>query len=139
MISATLDTNVLVSATFWRGDSDRIVGLAELGKIGLVLSPAIIEEFSRVLSYDEIKKKVVVKNLEIKRGVEKIISISTIVNPKLTVNIVKEDPADNKILECAIEGNVDFIVTQDRHLLRIAAYEKIIIVSPRDFLKALRL
>jgi len=75
----TLDTNVLISATFWKGDSDKIIEKVEKKDIELILSKDIIEEFARVLKYKEIQEKVKNKNLEIKRTVEKIISISKII------------------------------------------------------------
>ena len=130
----TLDTNVLISATFWKGDSDRIIELAEHGKIELILSPAIIEEFLKVLDYKEIQEKIVGKNLRMRRPIEKIISIAAIVIPKRLIDIVKEDPADNKIFECAIEGKAGFVVSQDKHLLRISEYGGVKVVSPRELL-----
>ena len=75
----TLDTNVLISATFWHGDSDKIIEKVEKKDIELILSKDIIEEFARVLKYKEIQEKVKNKNLEMKRTVEKIISISKII------------------------------------------------------------
>jgi len=75
----TLDTNVLISATFWKGNSDKIIEKVEKKDIELILSKDIIEEFARVLKYKEIQEKVKNKNLEMKRTVEKIISISKII------------------------------------------------------------
>ena len=77
----TLDTNVLISATFWHGDSEKIIEKVEGKDIELILSKEIIEEFARVLRYKEIQEKVKNKNLEMKMTVEKIISISKIVEP----------------------------------------------------------
>jgi len=135
MIRITVDTNVLVSATFWSGDSDKIIELVELGKFELVLSTAVIKEFSDVLEYEEIQKKIANKNLIMKRTVEKLITLSTIIAPKTKLDVVKEDPSDNKILECAVDGNVDYLISQDNHLLKISEYKKIRILSPKEFLK----
>lgn len=129
-----LDTNVLISATFWDGDSNKIIEKVERKEIELVLSKDIIEEFAKVLDYREIKEKIKNKNLEMKRTIEKIISLSTIVDPIEKLNIVKEDSDDNKILECAKAGDVDFIITNDAHLLRLKQFEKIRIIPPREFL-----
>ncbi|MCX6709009.1 MAG: putative toxin-antitoxin system toxin component, PIN family [Candidatus Woesearchaeota archaeon] len=131
----TVDTNVLVSATFWNGDSNTVLEKVENKEIELVLSKEIIEEFARVLGYKEIQDKIRDKNLEMKRTIEKIISISTIVEPTEKLNIVEEDPEDNKILECAKAGNVDFIISGDNHLLKIKKLGLIKIVSPDEFLK----
>ena len=133
----TVDTNVLISATFWYGDSERIIEKIESKDIELVLSKEIIEEFARVLNYRDIKEKIKNKNLEIKRTVEKIISISKIVEPLEKLNIVNEDPDDNKILECAKSGEVDFIVSSDNHLLKLKEFGSIKIVTPKEFIKTI--
>ena len=48
MIRVTVDTNVLISATFWSGDSEKIIELVEKGEIELVLSVAILREYAEV-------------------------------------------------------------------------------------------
>jgi len=130
----TVDTNVLISSTFWNGNSDKIINLVENNKIELILSEEIIEEFIKVLNYKEIQEKIKDKNLEMKRSVEKIVSISKIVIPKLKINI-SEDSDDNKILECAVEGKADYIISQDNHLLKLKEYNKIKILTPKEFLE----
>ena len=137
MIRVTVDTNVLVSATFWYGASYRIIELVEQGKVELVLSEAIIQEFSAVLEYEEIKKKIVNKGLLMLRTVEKLVSMSKIVVPAIKIAVVKEDPDDDKILECAVAGDVNYLISKDNHLLRIVKYGKIKIVSPEEFLNLL--
>lgn len=131
----TVDTNVLISATFWNGDSNRIIKKVEQKEIELVLSEDIIKEFSEVLNYKEIQDKIRNKNLEMKRTVAKIISLSALVEPTERFNVVKDDPEDNKFIECAKAGRVDFIISNDNHLLRIKEFEGIKIVSPKEFLK----
>ena len=56
---------------------------------------------------------------------------------KNKLKIVKEDPDDNKILECAVEGKADFIVSQDSHLLKLREFHGIRIMSPEEFLEML--
>ena len=135
MIRITVDTNVLVSATFWYGASYRIIELVEQGKVELVLSEAIIHEFSAVLEYEEIKKKIVNKRLLMLRTVEKLVFMSKIVVPAIKIAVVKEDPDDDRILECAVAGDVNYLISKDNHLLKIVKYGKIKIVSPEEFLK----
>ena len=131
----TIDTNVLLSATFWEGDSQKIIDKVENKDIELILSESIIEEFIRVFNYEEIQNKIKDKNLEMKRTVEEIMAISKIVEPTEKLDIVKEDPDDNKILECALEGNVDYIITKDSHLLKLEKFRGIRIATPEEFLK----
>ncbi len=134
----TADTNVLVSATFWYGDSNEIIERVERREIELVLSKEIIDEFARVLQYDEIQEKIRNKNLEMKRTVEKIVSLSTLTEPIERLDVVKEDADDNKILECAKAGKVDFIVSNDNHLLKLKEFEGIQILSSHEFLKIIK-
>ncbi len=61
--------------------------------------------------------------------------IGVIVIPKESINIIKEDPDDNKFIEAAIAGKADLIVSQDRHLLKLKNYGKIKIITPEEFLK----
>ena len=131
----TVDTNVLISSTFWYGTSDKIIEKVENKEIELILSKEIIEEFTQVLEYEEIQQKIKDKNLEMRRSVERIVAISTIVEPKHLLDVVKNDPKDNKIIECAVEGNFDYIISRDNHLLSLKKYNGIEILSPEDFLK----
>lgn len=100
----TLDTNVLISATFWHGDSEKIIDKAEQREITLVLSQEILEEYYSVLEYDEIQQKIKNKNLEVKESLLKISALAEIIEVTSKREIVKEDKDDNKILECAIDG-----------------------------------
>ena len=134
-VRITIDTNIFVAATFWLGASHRVLNLVEEGKIELILSKDIIQEFIDVLGYEEIKQKVKNKNLEMMLTIEKLKSISIIIEPKEKLDTVKEDPADNKILECAFEGNAGFIISKDNHLLKLKEFEGIKIMTPEEFLE----
>lgn len=131
----TVDTNILVSASFWDGHSNEIINRIEKKNVDLVLSKEIIEEFAIVLSSKEIQGKIKNKNLEMKRTIGKIVSLSTIVESSEKVDIVQDDPDDNKILECAKAGKVDFIISSDNHLLKIKKFEGIPIITPQEFLQ----
>ena len=130
----TLDTNVILSSTFWFGDSSKIMEMVEKGETELILSEDIIEEYKDVLNYEEFQDKIKNKNLEMQRTVEEIITLSKIVEPKNKFDVIKEDSDDNKIIECAVEGKVDYIISQDKHLLDIKEFQGIKIITPKDFL-----
>ncbi|MBI5392751.1 putative toxin-antitoxin system toxin component, PIN family [Candidatus Woesearchaeota archaeon] len=131
----TVDTNILVSATFWYGDSFRIIKLAENKQLTLVLSDEILEEYYGVLNYDEIKQKIELNNLEAKFTLIKLRLLSEIVKSLNKIDVIKDDPDDNIILECAISGNVDYIISHDKHLLNLNNYNNIKIITAREFLK----
>jgi uncharacterized protein len=55
----------------------------------------------------------------------------------LTLTVIEDDPADNRYLECAVEGGADFLVTGDQLLLTLGAYQGVTILTPRAFLDTL--
>lgn len=134
MIRVTVDTNVLISATFWYGASARVIEKAERKELVLVLSEAILEEYAEVLQYEEIQEKIKDKHLEFKQSVLKISAIAEIIEVKSKLSVVKDDPDDNSILECALDGNVQYLLTKDNHLLDLKEFLGIKIITPEDFL-----
>ncbi len=137
-MKVTLDTNVLISATFWDGEASKIMQLIEQKKIICFLSKEILEEYRKVMYSDEIIEKTKKTKLEVKSVFIKILGLCTIVEPKRKINIILECPADNKILECSVEAKVDYLITYDsRHLLKIKEFENIKIISPTQFLKVI--
>lgn len=133
----TLDTNVLVSATFWDGEAYKIIQLIEQKKVSCYLSEPILIEYKRVIHSDEIVEKTEKNHLAIKSALIKIVEMSVIVDPQRPINAVSEDSDDNKILECGVEAQVDAIVTYDNHLLKLKMFEGIEIMHPKEFLASI--
>ena len=64
---------------------------------------------------------------------------SAIITPGIMkLDVIESDPTDNKYLECAVEGKADLIISGDHHLTDLKAYRGIEIVSPAEFLKAVK-
>jgi predicted nucleic acid-binding protein len=61
-----------------------------------------------------------------------------VVNPKSKISVVKDDPDDNKFLECAEEGGASYVVSGDGHLLGVGEYKNIQALSPATFIALLR-
>ncbi|MFH0862858.1 MAG: putative toxin-antitoxin system toxin component, PIN family [Candidatus Altiarchaeota archaeon] len=135
MIKVTLDTNVLISGTFWTGDSFRIMGLIDKNQIQCILSKDIIAEYNLVLASQEIIEKIAAKDLTLSDVSHKVVSKSIIVEPKLRLKVVKADAGDDKILECAKAGKADYLISSDKHLLALGGFEGIRIITPHEFLK----
>jgi|SRR3989338_3000463 len=130
------DTNVLISGTFWEGEAFRIMQLIEQRKVHCFLSKDILEEYNRVMHSDEILEKIEEKHLAVKSVLLKVLEVCEIVDPKRKVHVVKDEPADNRILECALEAQADYVITYDAaHLLKLKEFEGIKIVSPTEFLR----
>jgi uncharacterized protein len=59
------------------------------------------------------------------------------VKPHITLEVVTEDPDDNRVLQCAVAGRADYIVSADKHLLKLKAHSGVLILTARKFLDAL--
>ncbi len=126
-----LDTNVYISAILFGGKCEEILKLANQELFEIVISKKIIDEIKSVL-----KEKFYWPDKQIAEAIKYIKEIASIVNTEISLSLVKEDPSDNKIIECAVVSKATYIVTGDRrHLLSIKEYEGIKIVSPMEFLR----
>ena len=135
-MKVVFDTNVLVSATFWVGEAFEAIRLVEEKKAESFLSREILAEYYEVMRGEEITKKTSRKNLFANALLAKVIALSRKAEPKRKLNVIPEDPEDNKILECAVEARADCIVTYNKaHLLKLKEFEGIRIISPKEFLK----
>jgi putative PIN family toxin of toxin-antitoxin system len=130
-IRAVLDTNVLVSALLFAGPLNRLVSLWREGRFSLVVSGDILVEYLRVLAYP----KFGLAAEEVKFLIEEVVlPFAVTVNPRAAPPIVREDPADDKILHAAVAGRARFIVSGDGHLLALGAHRGARIVTAREFL-----
>lgn len=127
-----LDTNVLVSAVAFGGPPGEVVALAAARQMQLVLSPPLITELRRVLreKFEFSDDALYLTETLLRRA-------GIVVSPKRALAIVAEDPDDNRVLEAAVEGEVDVIVSGDRHLLALTVFQDIPIMSPRQLLDRL--
>jgi putative PIN family toxin of toxin-antitoxin system len=67
--------------------------------------------------------------------IEELHGACDIISPSVSIDVIRSDPDDNRILECAVEAQAHFIVSGDPHLLDLGKFEKIRIISPADYLK----
>ncbi len=138
MIRVVLDTNVVVSGLFWRGESYRIIRLLNAGNLKLVISPRIIAEYLRVVQSDEILEKIgETQRLAVTTSAHKLLLDADVVEPKIRLDVVKADPDDDKFLEAALAGKAKYLISKDKRLLKIGAYEDVRIITPEAFLELL--
>ncbi|MHB9072417.1 MAG: putative toxin-antitoxin system toxin component, PIN family [Desulfobaccales bacterium] len=139
MIRAVFATNVLVSALFNPNRPPaQLLELALQGKIRLIVSPHLIAEIERVLTYPKVKKLLKKRNSgpgEVAEAIAKILKVAVWTPGDLTVEAVAADPSDDMVLAGAVEGSADFIVSGDHHLLDLKNYQGIKIVNPARFLE----
>lgn len=136
MFKIVLDTNVLVSALINpHGKPAQIINYVFENKIRLFTSPSIMEELERVLSYPKLMKRHGLDSGELKEFISDLLSVMSLIEEEKIIEVIMEDPSDNKYLSCAIDAKVDFIISGDIHLLNLGEYEGIRIVTPAQFLE----
>lgn len=133
MIKVCLDSNIIISALLFDGKPEEILLMGSGGDIEIVVSPAILDEIKK-----NVNKKFNRSEADSKKLIKNITSISKLINPQVKINIINYSP-DNRILETAVEGNADYIITGDKkHLLPLKEFKDIPIVTPAQFLNTLK-
>jgi len=131
---AVLDTNVIVSAVISPGSPpDSILRASRRGALDLVTSAPLLRELEDVLGRPRIAERLGWTPEERASFIAALADFAVIVAPKEKLHVVKADPADNRVLESAVAGGVDYVVSGDHHLLDLASFEGIPIVTPARF------
>jgi uncharacterized protein len=126
-----IDTNIFISSILFKGEANKLVDLWQKDKFLFLMSPEILKEYINVLSSPKFK----LTGDEIRHIIHKELLpfvSSLVVEAKL--NIIETDPSDNEFLSLAAEGKADYIVSGDKHLLKLNEYGKIRILSLKNFL-----
>ena len=130
-----LDANIFASALI-KPDSKpgKVLDLLRQMQIEIVLSPPIIKEIKRILLYPKISRYHHKSVQEIDACFEDLLIFAWMVEGEEVVDVIKADPTDNKYLACALEGEADYILSGDHHLLDLGAYEGIPIITASEFI-----
>lgn len=129
-VRVVLDTNVIISGFLTPGNSRNILALAAQRAIFVFSSPILEKELADVLR-DKLKHGSATISHELLTYRE---LVHELVYPKVKLDIIPNDPVDNRILETAVEAKSDLIITGDKHLLTLGKYRHIKIIKPSDFL-----
>jgi len=133
LIKVVLDTNILISAIVFGGKPRQVLEAAIKGKIQLLLTEEIIEEMKGVLEGKKFQYPKKISDLIF----HEMEALAEIVKPKERLAVIKKDPEDNRVLECAVESQADYIVSGDLHLLEIEEFQGTKILMPGEFLDIL--
>ena len=125
-----LDSNIFISALGWKGKPRVIFEKCLHGELELVTSANQLDELMRVMDYP--KFKFTEEQKQTMLGI--ITAIATVVEISNELKVIVDDPDDDVILETAVVGNVDYIVSGDPHLLKLMEFGRIKIVTANDFL-----
>ena len=124
------DSNILIAALLFQGGrAEAAVANILDGVDNLVISRPIIQEVLSVLASKFSRDKEELSRVAVVLG-----EMGQIVEPSRRLAVLRDEP-DNRILECAVEGNAEAIVTGDKAMLAIGEYEGIRLVTLADYLK----
>ncbi len=129
MIVATADTNIYVSALNFGGVPLEFLNAARIAGFRLAISEALLAEIRNVL-----QKKFSWSEQAVNDAIAELLDFSQLVQPTEALEVVDADPDDNRVLECAIASNSQFIVSGDKHLLTLGECRGIRILKVAEFL-----
>ncbi len=126
--TVVFDTNILFSATGWRGHPFRCVELARAGEIRAVTCPEIMRELA-----EKLVAKLSFSAEQTDETLADYLSLHALVDIPGVLDAVPRDAEDNAILECAQAGSAQFIVTGDQDLLTLGSFQGIEILTAAEF------
>jgi putative PIN family toxin of toxin-antitoxin system len=134
-MKVVIDTNIFISS-FLGGNPRKIIDLWRDGKISLYLSKDILDEYIDVLQRIGLKNEEEIKELLslFAKGFNILFSMKT---PK--IRVVKDDPDDDKFIECAVALNAEIIITGDKAIEAMGEYMGVKILTLQQFLKTYKI
>jgi putative PIN family toxin of toxin-antitoxin system len=129
-----LDTNVFISGIFFSGPPYQILKSWRDGRIELLVSPSILEEYQRIGI--ELASKF--RDVDLRPFWDLLAIRAQIVLPPTLPPVIHDDPSDDKFLEAAVAGNASYVISGDKHLLKLREYQGIQTLKPRDFVQMWR-
>ena len=126
-----IDSNIFVSSFFWGGYPRDVFERVINGLDELFITEEILKEIKSVMNSSKFNANAD----EIEDYIKIIEKYSKKIESKNVPKDISRDKDDDKILQCGLDGNVDFIVTGDNDLLILKEYEKIKIMKPKEYLE----
>ena len=130
ILKVVIDTNVFVSGIFFSGPPSRILKAWQDDRIQIVVSEDIIAEYRRIMAALSAK----FEDVNMDPVLELLFIEAELVPSHSFEEPVCEDPDDDKFLACAMTSKSQYIISGDKHLLKIGRYFNTNIVTPRYFL-----
>jgi putative PIN family toxin of toxin-antitoxin system len=132
-LTVVFDTNILFSATGWRGKPFECVEQARAGKIQAVTCAELMDELA-----EKVELKFGFSPEQSAETIARYLRFFSMVKIPKVLNVVPRDADDNAVLECALEGDAKFIVSGDKDLLELKQFRGIEIVRACEFLEILQ-
>ncbi len=125
-----LDTNILVSATMWNDSfCNKLIKTITEKEIEIFTSYEILEEYKEVLRRD-----FKYEEEDVHKIILELLLYMQVIEPITKIKAVFEDPDDDKVIECALESNSEYVLSYDKHLLNLKEFRGIKIITPEKFL-----
>lgn len=132
-----LDTNVVISGAVAKIESSprKTLQLLKQRQFALIFCLQLLTELQRVLEYSRIKDYFGLSPEKIKKIITFVVYWAKMEKVTKIEPVIKDDPDDNVVLACGLSAKADYIVTGDKHLLKLRHYRKIKIVPPEKFVR----
>ena len=128
-MNVVFDTNILISSTLWENsEAQKLLFKLLENNVQIYCSVKILEEYKTVL-----KRDFKYENDEINEFLDQVLYFVKLIATKDKLNVVKQDPNDDHVIECAIESESKFIITYDKDLLNLKEFRDIKIIKPSEF------
>ena len=128
-----LDTNVVASAMLWGGNPKRLLQARREKRVELFTNVTMLAELTDILGRRKFEKKIAASLLTIDQLVDGYAELAQVMRPTPTPRIVS-DPDDDVVIGTALAARADLLVTGDRGLLDVGAYQGVRIVSVAEAL-----
>ena len=140
VMRVVLDANVFVSALISPGGTTaQLLAEWEEERFAVLISEAIFQELDRVLHYPKLQDRYELPEVRIRRFLQLLRTQCVLVEPTIHLLVIERDPTDDRYQECAVAGDADMIVSGDKHLMELATFKDVQILSPAGFLAFLKL
>jgi putative PIN family toxin of toxin-antitoxin system len=126
-----LDTNVFISGIFFTGPPFQILKAWRDGRVQLLVSPAILDEYQRIGAELALR----FRDVDVRPFLDLLTIQAEIVLAPALPSVIHDDPSDDKFIEAALAGKAPYIISGDKHLLKLSVFQGIHILKPRDFVQ----
>jgi putative PIN family toxin of toxin-antitoxin system len=132
MVKLVVDTNLVVSALLKpQSNPALVISLILRGDCSLCLTKDIMTEYAEVLAREKFQR---LDRPKVNELLSKLKKLALWIEPKVSLHEVVQDPADNALLECALEAKAEFLITGNIHHFPFKKYRQTLIVTPAEFM-----
>lgn len=129
-----IDTNVWISGLLWKGSPWKILRLVEEQKIEAWATTSMLIELETSLAYPRLQPRLIELNLEIIDLLAFAADQVSLIELERIEPVVKDDPDDDVFVSCALAAQARYIISGNKHLLKLERWQEMNVVTPHEFL-----